>query len=199
MRLPKKLDGSSPLVAWANNLIDWVQSDRLVSVVGGKLQQTVSGRTLTIDTGGGGAPAAAVGVQRFRLKSIGTNVLVCRTWDGTTEGATDTFVAKPTKLQPRILYEYLDGRLWTYTYPSNTQRVASSTGQPDEQQNIVPRFLGAMSFTGPGPGFPTVVYPGDEIFAAQFEDALFTADGVTPVYYQDLNVDGRAWAKVYGT
>lgn len=142
-------------------------------------------------------PPAAVSLQRFRLKAIAAGVLVCRTWDGTTEGNTDMIVAMPTKLQP-VAYEFIDGRLLVYTYPSNVDRIASSNGIPDEQQNIVPRFIIPVQFAGPGPGFPQITYPGDEIFAAQFEDPLFFAGGI-PVYHQDVNVDGRAWAKVYGS
>lgn len=203
MNLPPRLPESGKwgaLFAWLNQLRDVVDSFKPLPSHNVRVTRTRVGTGLLGVAAAESEPASpAVSVERFRLKSMGTNVLVCRTWDGTSEGDTDTFVAKPTKLQPRIAYERIDGVLWTYTYPSNTERVASATGQPDEQQNIVPRYLVPATYTGPGPGFPTVVYPGDEIFAAQFEDALFVADGVTPVYYQDLNVDGRAWAKVYGT
>ena len=54
MRFPKKPFGNHPFVPWASSLIDWIMGDRLVSVVGGKLQQTTAGRVLTIDPGGGG-------------------------------------------------------------------------------------------------------------------------------------------------
>lgn len=143
------------------------------------------------------APAASLSLQRFRLQSVASGVLVCRTWDGTTEGTTDTMVALPFKLRP-VAYEFIDGRLIVYAYSSNTDRIASSSGIPDEQQNIVPRYLVPRQFTGPGPGFPTITYPGDEIFAAQFETPLLLASGF-PVFYQDVNVDARAWAKVYGS
>lgn len=196
MNIPGPLTGSHPLVGWLNRLRQWLISDRLVSVVGGKLQQTPTGRVLTIDRNAGGAPpAAALSLQRFRLKSISANVLVCRTWDGSTEGTTDIMVSRPTKLRGNIQYELIDNRLITYAYSSNTERVASATGMTSEQQNIVPRYLIPYTVNTPT---GIIIHPGDEIYAAQFETALFEAGGI-PVYFIDVNVDGRAWAKVYGT
>lgn len=54
MRLPNKPTGDHPFVAWACNLIDWIASERLTAVVGGKLTQTTAGRVLTIDENAGG-------------------------------------------------------------------------------------------------------------------------------------------------
>lgn len=192
------MSGSHPLAAWLNKLRRAVLARTPRPGLGYKLRETTTGFMQEIIPGQGGQPPpAAVSLKRFQLKSIGVGVLVCRTWDGTTLGATDTIVAMPTKLQP-VQYEYIDGRLLVYSYPSNVDRIASSSGIPDEQQNIVPRFIVPVQFTGPGPGFPVINYPGDEIFAAEFEDPIFYAGGI-PVYHQDVNVDGRAWAKVYGS
>jgi len=44
--------------------------------------------------GSGGA-----GSSPFRLKSIQNDYLTCRTWDGTTDGSTDVYVAKPFLLR----------------------------------------------------------------------------------------------------
>lgn len=195
--IPGQMSGSHPLAAWLNKLRRAVLARTPRPGIGYKLIETTTGYSQQILPGQGGQSAPALSLQRFRLKSVASGVLVCRTWDGTTEGSTDTMVALPFKLRP-VEYEYIDNRLIVYAYSSNTDRIASSSGIPDEQQNIVPRYLVPRVFTGPGPGFPTVTYNGDEIFAAQFEAALLTASG-SPVYYQDLNVDGRAWAKIYGS
>lgn len=195
--IPGPMSGTHPLAAWCNKLRRAVLARTPRPGLGYKLRETTTGFSQEIIPGQGGKSAPALSLQRFRLKSIGVSVLVCRTWDGTTEGNVDTMVAMPFKLRP-VGYEYIDGRLITYAYGSNVNRVASATGIVDEPQNIVPRYLVPVQFTGPAPGFPVINYPGDEIFAEQFESPLFTASGA-PVYYQDLNVDGRAWAKVYGT
>ena len=38
---------------------------------------------------------AESGIARLRVKSVQDDHLVCRTWDGTTEGTSDIKVAKP--------------------------------------------------------------------------------------------------------
>jgi len=48
------------------------------------------------DAAGGGD---AAGSSPFRVKSIQNDYLTCRTWDGTTDGSTDVYVAKPFLLR----------------------------------------------------------------------------------------------------
>lgn len=196
LNFPNLLSGGNPLVPWLNGLLKAGKASRIKPGRGYRVKVSPEGTILEIDAlGGGGAAAPALSLQRFRLKSIGANTLTCRTWDGSSEGATDVLVAKPTKLRNAIVTELIDARVITYSYPSNIERVAAATGFPDEQQNIVPRYLGPYSYVNAQA--QTVTYSGDEIYAAQFSTPIIATP--TPVYYLDVNVDGRAWAKKYGT
>ena len=87
------------------------------------------------------------GMETYRVKSVVAddsgrgNVLVCRTWDGTTEGATDVHVAKHFTCQ-QIASETIDSILITYTYSGaatllNRTRTATGTGI-NEVQAVVP-------------------------------------------------------------
>jgi hypothetical protein len=179
MRLPKKLSGSSVVVTWGNSLIDWVTNDRLVSVVGGKLQQTTAGRVLTIDPGGGGG---GLSITRLLVKEIKDDYLVCHSWDGTTEGTDPVYVAKNPKLRNSVTEETLDGVDYEYTYTTTgsqafVERVSvKTTDNSSETQRVVPRFI-----------------LDDEIFAIDAQTSIQTeaAEDITLI---DLNLDARAWA-----
>lgn len=174
MRLPKKLSGTHALVGWGNALIDWLMTDRLVSVVGGKLQQTTAGRVLTIDAGAGGG----LKIERLALREVKDDYLVCRSWDGETEGDTDIYVAKSPKLRNSVTEETLDGTDYTYTYSASfVERVSTNTDDDTtETQKIVPRWI-----------------VGDEVFAIRTPTSIQTEDA-DDISLLDLNVDGRAWA-----
>jgi hypothetical protein len=111
----------------------------------------------------------------YRLKSIQSEYLTCRTWNGTTEGGTDIYVAKNHKLRCSIASAVIDGVTVTYTYPlaDNVSRTATIT-TTSEDQVIVPRYL-----------------VNDLIFAVESSSGT----GVSGKTLIDLNVDGRAWAK----
>ncbi len=93
-----------------------------------------------------GTSSGAAGLVTYRVKSVPTehNYLICRTWDGASEGARDVFVAKPFEArQPAS--ETLAGIVVTYTYSAgpdalNDYRHATGTGI-DEQQVVVPYWF----------------------------------------------------------
>lgn len=98
------------------------------------------------------------------------------TWDGTTEGTTEIIVAKPYLLRRSITS-------WngiTYTYTSDYEREATD-GVDTEDQVIVPAYVA-----------DDIVYI---VRVSAFGTDVEDEDG-NPVYWLDLNVDGRAWAKV---
>lgn len=125
---------------------------------------------------------AGAELRRFRLKSVAGNYLVCRSWDGTTEGADDEYIAKPFKLRTNVTTEILDGITFTYSYnANNVQRTATST-DITEVQVITPRYI-----------------VNDEIFAFEAETGLQTvptpptaAEDITLI---DQNLDARAWLR----
>ena len=108
----------------------------------------------------------------MRVKSIQADFITCRTWDGSTEGSTDIYVAKSFKLRNSITSAVIDGVTVTYTYPDTVTRTATIAGS-DETQVIVPRFL------------------VNDLLLAMI--AGYT--GVSSVTLIDLNLDGRAWSR----
>jgi hypothetical protein len=81
-------------------------------------------RAETPRTGGWDGSAAGGGlVTQFRYKSMGENHIVCREFDGTTEGTSDVLIAKPLAIRQ----SYAGGVTATYTSP--TQRTVSGQAQ----------------------------------------------------------------------
>jgi len=114
-------------------------------------------------------------VTRFRYKSMSGDYLVCRTWDGTTEGDTDVKVAKPY-----LLRESTTRTGYTYNYTGDQARTSTKTSDGStEDQVIVPAYV-----------------EDDEIWATKADTGV-TVGGVD-VTYIDLNLDARAWAKDVG-
>jgi hypothetical protein len=115
------------------------------------------------------------GVQMYRYKSQSGDYVVCRTWDGTTEGGSDVNIAKPMKLRNSITSAVIDAVTVTYSYPTTVTRVATISATT-ENQVIVPRYI-----------------VNDLIFAVDSSGG--TAISGTLQDKIDMNVDGRAWAK----
>lgn len=123
-------------------------------------------------------PASNVGVAMYKLKSIQGDYLTCRTWDGTNEGATDVYIAKPSKLRTSLAGEVIDGVNVTYAYDANfVIRAASAAGYFSEIHYVTPRYN-----------------INNLIYAITVTTAVLRA-GVE-VGKLDLNVDARAWARL---
>lgn len=67
------------------------------------------------------------GPLMYRIKSVEDDYLVCRTWNGTSEGGSDVNVAKQYKLRTSISSENIFGTSHTYTY-SNYASVTNVDG-----------------------------------------------------------------------
>jgi hypothetical protein len=174
-----------------NRIIDYV---REISPVGGRnIRQirTLNG-TMTI------AEAVAAGsnteVKQYRLKSIQNDFYSCRSWNGSTEGTTDIFIARPfqhrvSDWNGRSIAYSSDGDAFTatYAYTSATKRTKTIAGVA-ETQVLVPYFKNDF----------------DILYAVDVKEpikvgAAFTAltdPNGSPITIIDLNVDGRAWAKL---
>lgn len=130
------------------------------------------------------AVQAGASVARYRLKTVRKNYLVCRTWDGVTEGATDIFIAKPFKLRHDRTSAVINGVTINYTYPDAANPALRTASEPasgeSESQIVVPYWL-----------------TNDEIFAITGAPGLNSAapDAVSAITLLDLNLDGRAWAR----
>ena len=121
-------------------------------------------------------PVAQGGViLQVNVVEQGGDWLKVRTWDGTIEGTVDLYVAKPYLLR-RSLASW-NGL--TFTYTSNYEREATD-GVDSEDQVIVPAYV-----------VDDILYIVRPVGGTDTVDA---ADN--PILWLDLNVDGRAWAKV---
>lgn len=142
------------------------------------------------------SPAAAPSGLRI-AQMITVNVssfgdyMLCRTWDGTTEGATMIAVARPFLLRKSVFDGFIIDD-YSYAYASVSQRT--KTRQSDrkaETQVIVPGYVNSdlsdirhIIYAATGiAGGTKVLETGNEL------------DPTKPVAWLDLNVDGRAWAK----
>ena len=110
---------------------------------------------------------------RYRVKGVYSTYLVCRTWDGTAEGGSDVYVAKPPHLRwyatawPGMT---IVGDDVTFTHALLTsnmdgKRVAHDvtvTDNADQTEIIVPVWQWGNNDTGSGSG---VLGGYDEIFA----------------------------------
>lgn len=93
---------------------------------------------------GQGRPSTEAGslVAKFKLAQSAADFpdhLVCRTWDGTTEGETNVLVAKPWELRRTTF----DGTTYGgvgYTYSSPVTRIGV-IGDEEESQLIIPRYI----------------------------------------------------------
>ena len=67
----------------------------------------------------GPVPNQDSGLQTFHFKSDGGDYIICRSWDGTTEGKTDVLIAKIPNLMcgpNAILQETIRGIVYNYQY-----------------------------------------------------------------------------------
>jgi hypothetical protein len=117
-------------------------------------------------------------MQMFTVVDVDCDFLWCRTWDGENVGDEDILVALPWMLR----WTPFDGETRdgiTYEYTSYVERTADD-GDATEDQVIVPDYV-----------------TGDVIFAAKgiVGGTYATDENGDEVEWQDLNVDGRAWAK----
>lgn len=177
-----------------NRLIDYV---REISPTGGRnirLTRTLNG-TLTA------AEATTKGtdgeVRQYLLKSIENDFYTCRSWNGTTEGESDIFIARPfghrySNFHGRTIAYNSDGDSFsaTYDYTSATKRTKTVAGVA-ETQVLVPYFKNDF----------------DLIYAVRVKEPITVGAAYTPltdpndvpIRLLDLNVEGRAWAKLETT
>jgi len=133
------------------------------------------------DNGGGSVSVAFTsggGVAMYRLKSVQGDYLTCRTWDGTTEGGTDVFIAKNYKLRNSITSQVIDGVTVNYTYTTTVERDAT-IGANTETQIIVPRYL------------------SDDLIFAIYSETTGVEKDDDELTLLDINADARAWAVKY--
>lgn len=120
-------------------------------------------------------------LQQFRVVSVDGDFLLCHTWDGSSEGVTNITVAKPYLLR-RGPFDGQTRNGVSYVYASDTTRTATLVADATtEDEVIVPSYQA-----------------DDIIYACPYVVGGTSAqdDGAVAVEWLDVNVCGRAWAKV---
>lgn len=188
-RLPRKLPSSTPYASEWNKMIDSVASLRPVPSAGVLTDHGVHGvsrRAIMQPRGSGGG---GITLQWLRVNAVRANYYVCHSWDGSTEGSDPIYVARPFNHRNSIASETIDGVAISYSYTSTTGRIASFTIDSvgyTETQIMVPWFISTTT----------------TIAATTLATGIVTASPDTtdiPISLIDLNIDGRAWAAVFGS
>lgn len=156
-------------------------------------RRTLNGTLTVAEATAGDAGSEII---QLRLKTIQNDFYTCRSWDGQTEGTTDIFVARPfghrvTNFNGQSIAWSSDGDSFTasYSYSSTTKRTKTISGVA-ETQVLVPYFKADF----------------DLIYAVEVKQLITIRSGAgyatltdpnnVPIRLLDLNVEGRAWAKL---
>lgn len=179
--LPGDIGGSHPLRTWLNKLKTSVQRRTLLPGMGYKLHQNERGVALEILNPGGGVVGS---LRTYLVKEKIGDVLICRSWDGTTEGTGDVPVA--VNRNSRQLDTEVTG-LGTFTYSAYTAADAfndtrlSSDGSNSETQMVTPLWYDDCEI---------------DVMATNYSGVTFD-DTINPPYDLKLiEVSARCWARV---
>lgn len=142
---------------------------------------------------------ASASVIQYKIGEIKQDHVECYqvgwSWNGTAWvtgiNTTKILIAKPPKLRGSITSAVYDGVTVSYTYrvgdTTFTERDAYIAGQFVETQIILPRYLnGDITLLG-----------NDVISATEPTGGTQVQVSGTHLTWQDLNVDGRAWARKF--
>lgn len=175
MHYPGEPNFAGPMGAWLRRLLRAAISNQLQPAPGYRIRRTPGGTFLGLDPSAGGGGSFSL----HRFKSIQAEYLVCRTWDGTTEGTEDVNIAKPYLLRQSITSRTMHGTPITYTYPGGaTSQTRQATGSGRTET-----------------GFITEAYVVNDIIWAVRATTLVTVSG-TALSLLDANVDGRCWGAI---
>lgn len=190
MQPPDKLRDPGRPANWLNKLLDYVISCRIVEGVGYRVNQTTRGVMLEIQPAVPSQPGEAGVIKQFRVKSVSYDYLVCREFDGTTEGSTDIWVAK----QPNLRRTGWDGVTVTYPLEDYPGRPASSASIT--YSYIAPTYrtatvtAGAAAIVEHQVVTPRYTIDAFSIFASQSENGT----GVTGADWVELSP--RSWSRI---
>lgn len=128
---------------------------------------------------------------QLKVKTVGDEYLTCHTWDGTTEGTDNVYVAKPRKLRKsnyHLITQTIYGKAFKFTHVSAQERTCRVSSK-DWTQYVHPTYA-----------------VDDVIYAAPIEHedgttlaqllGIPTSSGFPEISYIDVNNDAREWATV---
>lgn len=183
MSLPNPVPNNSWIAAFLNRILAAVKSYRIVEGPGYRVKQSTTGTVLDILDQKGGTP----GVGLYLLKSHEKDYLICNSWNGTTKGTDDVYIAKPQELRSTFVAATVDGTPVSYTsYNATTQTRIATGGGKTENQVIVPRYLVDANDTSK----TSVIYAMSATTLA-----TYGSNPATPISLIDLNIAGRAFSQ----
>ena len=186
--VPNPVSGTSLQAGWLARLWSAVRANRLLPGLGYKLKYSSLGTLIEIEPSRGGQ--AANPARRYLVKSVEADYVVCRTWDGTTEGSVDVKVAKPPHLRHSLTSQVINGVTVSYgTYAISggiCTRLATAGGYADQTEMVVPVFQLASGAS-----------PDDqcEIWADEPEGGTDVQVSGVELTWLDQNRDARAWCE----
>jgi|ERR1051326_2514898 hypothetical protein len=176
MDLPPKPTGTSSEARFARWTHERLVAARTQDATGSGTNRTTRG-VVAIPP----QPRRGWSIGLYRFKSMASDWLICRTWDGTNDGTADIKIAKPPKLRFSIAtLTMIDGTIITYDLydlVNQTRRATDNSGNSENQVIGEPYLL------------------NDLIYAAPARTLVQDDDGNT-VTLLDLNDDGRAWEEI---
>lgn len=136
-----------------------------------------------------GGKAATYPPERFRLKEVRGDYLICRRWDGEEEGEDDVEVAKPWRLRRTPFDVGGDYHAWnglTFTFVTDTELVATD-GEIEETWVVRPAYVVDAALPS-------------EIWATKAGTGGTGVENEDPepkaVTYLEDNQFGRAWSRL---
>lgn len=193
MRWPDELRDTSRASGWLNKLLRAAKAHAIVDSHNVRLLESTHGTTLEVQAGGG----SGANIRQFRVKTIQNDFYTCREWNGKAEGTEDISVARPfehrvSNFNGQSIAYSSDGDVFTatYSYASPTKRTKTVSGTA-ETQVLVPYFKADFHLI-------YAVNVSAALTAGPSNTAITDPDG-DPITLLDLNVDGRAWAKLEST
>jgi hypothetical protein len=99
--------------------VAWVRNFR-----GPNVRNDPRGATFSLPSSGGRTPPQMGGgstVTQFRFKEEFENYIRCRTWDGTTEGTIDYYIAKPVRYRGSATSGYYTSNATVYAAKSSNK------------------------------------------------------------------------------
>jgi hypothetical protein len=151
------------------------------------------------------------GAKRYRVKGVYSTYLVCRTWDGSTEGASDVYIAKPPHLRwyasswPGMT---IIGTSVTFTWSALTdnidgKRTAHDGTNPDQIEIVCPVWQYAANGAGISGGYdeiwadtPTGGTGVTTVSESAYSGAASPASASTVLTLMDDNRNGRYWEQI---
>lgn len=124
--------------------------------------------------------------RRFIVKSVASDYLVCRYYDGQAEGSVDVYVAKPALFRGSLASQTIGSLVVTFSgYSEDAQsKTAAASGEDDENWKVTPEWIAEQQIWAinvAAVGGTGVTYEN--------------ANGVdVPIVWIDDNRDGRVWA-----